>query len=120
MLMILIAIIAVCLGVYRLAPGLGILLTILMVPALARTIASVAQRQAVGRAMFWEEKAFAFIGSLVIVALIGLAASFAFVVTCSATFYGGGAGLENLQMSILIGVVGAGIAFLYLFRRLWP
>jgi len=121
--MVLIAVIAVCLGVLRLVPGLGILLIILVIPALARTFVGATRRQALGRSMSWDEKVLAFLGSLGIVAVIGLAASIAFVATCFPTGYVmlmGAGGPAGFILAFLAGLTVAGIVILVLGRRLWP
>jgi hypothetical protein len=121
-LMVLIAVIAVCLGVLHEAPGLGILLIVLVIPALARTIAGTRRQQALGRSMSWDEKMLAFFGSLGIVALIGLAATIAFVVTCTPTVFVAASAMDiySLIPAGLIGLAASGFVLFYLGRALWP
>jgi hypothetical protein len=120
--MLVIALVAISLGVLREAPGLGILLIVLMVPALVRTLAGAARRQAKGSAMTLAEKLITFFVSLVIVVFIGLAASIAFLCTCFT------AGLVTMNMmgdvglivAALAGLAAAGYVLYLLGRRLWP
>ena len=63
-----ITVIAVCLGVFFAAPGLGILLTVIVVPAFIRTSAATsAGEKAAGRPVGVPEKVGLFLGSLGIV-----------------------------------------------------
>ncbi len=122
-LMLLIAVIAVCLGVLREMPGLGILLIVLVIPALARTVVGARRRQAVGHSMSAAEKTLAFVGSLGVVAVIGLAATNAFVATCVPTgrVVGLGAGgLPGIILAFAIGLTVGGIVLYHLARLLWP
>ena len=54
-------------------PGLGILLIILVIPGAGADDLGTRRRQAQGRSMSWVEKMLAFLGSLGVVAVIGLA-----------------------------------------------
>jgi hypothetical protein len=124
-LMLLIALIAVCLGVLHEEPGLGILLIILLIflviPALARTIAGTRRRQALGRSMSWDEKMLAFFGSLGIVAVIGLAATIAFAATCTPTAIVAASAMDvyGLIPAGLVGLTASGFVIFYLGRALW-
>jgi hypothetical protein len=106
-LMLVIAIIAVGLGVFRQAPRLGILLTILVIPAVARTIFGVKPRPVLDPSMSWKEKIFAFLGALVIALVIFLAASIAFVAICLSTVVIGRAP-QTLDLGLQLGLAAAG------------
>jgi hypothetical protein len=81
-LMLVIALVAVCLGVYREVPGLGILLAILVTPALVRTSVVATRRKAGGRPMPPLDKVGVFAGTLAAVVVIGVSAIAAFAITC--------------------------------------
>jgi hypothetical protein len=120
--MLVIAMVAVCLGVLHEAPGLGILLIVLMVPALVRTLVGAARRKAKGHSMTPAEKLFTFFGSLGIVIVIGLAASIAFVTTCFPIGFltfdmTNGAGVV---LATIAGLAAAGYVLYLLGQRLWP
>jgi hypothetical protein len=120
-LMLLIAVIAVCLGVLHEAPGLGIVLVILVIPALARTIGGARRRQALGRSMSWDERFLNFFASLGIVIVIEVAAAIAFVATCTPTgiVAANAMDLYGFILAGLIGLAAAGFVVFYLGRALW-
>jgi hypothetical protein len=130
-LMLIIALIAVCLGVTREAPGLGIGLAVLCTPALIRAKAATARSRAQGQHVTIADKILAFAGSLGVVVLIGAAASAAFFATCFAGFFGGAAtsslwasGYEPLGWGwgagIILGIVAGLWVFVWMLRRFWP
>ncbi|MEX2119906.1 MAG: hypothetical protein WD847_09965 [Pirellulales bacterium] len=80
--MMLITLIAVCLGVAAAAPCLGIALAVVVTPALVRTFMASTRRKAQGQRLTMPEKVLAFWGSLGIVVLAGVAAGVAFFATC--------------------------------------
>ncbi len=121
-LMLVIALIAVCLGVTVEVPGLGILLIVLAAPALVRTLLNVSHSKAEGVTLTLPQKAALFLGSLGIVALIALGALIAFVITCVPA---GFVGIETdgnvgIVLAIGAGLIAAGAAGFFLARRLWP
>jgi hypothetical protein len=81
-LMLVIALVAVFLGVWRAAWGLAILFALVALPASLRTWGILAERRALNQPLRIEEKIFAFLGSLGVVLAIGLAACIAFYATC--------------------------------------
>jgi hypothetical protein len=130
-LMLLIALIAVCLGVFRLAPGLGVLFLILIVPALVRTILSAGQQEDRGHPMSWDEKLLTFFGSVGVVAVLGLAASIAFLVACFSSgvtilamgSVGPGGSWLSASALVIAPVAGLAVAVVVirsLARQLWP
>lgn len=130
-LMILIALIAVCLGVVREIPVLGVLLLAVTVPALLRTFVWIARVKGDGLPMLWPEKLGAFAASAGIVWLIltGTGAAFAFAFTLGTL---AGAAVQTVLVgspaggaivpfvSVPIGCVGAGLAVFFLVKVLWP
>jgi hypothetical protein len=120
--MLLIALIAVCLGVLREFPGLGVLLVVLVVPALVRTFTGAARRKALGTPMSWDQKLITFTASVGIVALIGLAASIAFVAVCFpiGVLSINAGGMYGIYFALIAGLA-AGISVLVMLgRTLWP
>jgi len=129
--MLFIALVAVCLGLLREAPGLGIALAVMATPALIRTRAATARRRADGQHVTIADKLLAFAGSLGVVALTGAAAGAAFFTTCWAGFFGGAAtsslwasGYGQFGWGMVTGYSLGGIAglwvFVWLLRRFWP
>lgn len=126
-LLLLVTLVSLGLGVATIAPGLAILLAILVVPALIRTSGIVGRRQQRGAPARAEEKIRFFLGSLGVVTAIGVAAWITFFVVC----LGGGFGTLALArapaqfpMALLIGVGGGALAAIAVFvkmaRWLWP
>jgi hypothetical protein len=121
-LMLVIALVAVCLGVLREVPGLGVILILVATPALARTLGAASHRKRVGRPMTAVEKVEAFVASVGVVTAIGVSALIAFVATCvpvgfvtlSASFEAG------LILAVVVGLVAAVAVGVPMIRRLWP
>jgi hypothetical protein len=84
-LMVTIALIAVLLGVFRLWPGIGVLLVIIVAPAWIRTCVTVALRQSRQGTLTFGKKATIFATSLAIVVGIGVML-IAAIVSAFATF----------------------------------
>jgi hypothetical protein len=130
-LMLLIAEVAVCLAVMRELPGLGILMLLILVPAHLRTVVAVARRKADGRPMTREETVGAFVASMGLMVVIGVAAGIAFGTTCFVGFWGGYGlrslwpqpGYDGLTWGLLagaaLGTVAALFVVILLLRRLW-
>ena len=93
-LMIVVAVLAPCLVVLREVPGLGILLLLVVVPALVRTLGAVSTRKSDGRPMVAAEQLGTFAASVAIVWLIGLAALLA-------------AGTVYVMAGVAVEIVGA-------------
>ncbi|HEV3168280.1 MAG TPA: hypothetical protein VGZ22_30025 [Isosphaeraceae bacterium] len=134
-LMLLIALVAVCFGVTREFPGLGVLLVIVLTPALVRTLRSVYQGKATGQPLTPLQKVETFAVSMVLVSLILLGAGIAFFFTCSAVLMGGTAVSQLLSrfdadsgyglfmpafgIGVILGVVAAVAAGSKIARRVW-
>jgi hypothetical protein len=121
-LMLLIALVAVTLGVFRIEPGLGIVLVIVVTPALIRTLLAVSRDKARGRALNPLEKVGVFVASLGIVIVIGLAAIIAFVATCVPIGLANSDNMtsNSLVTAVVIGLIAAGLVAFPLIRWLWP
>jgi hypothetical protein len=109
------------------APGLGLLLLVLATPVLIRVAHVADRRQAHGAPMTGGEKVLAFLGSLGVVAAVGLAAAIAFFAACFAVCFAGlslGAfnsrgGMGFLFVAWACGGVAGLFVFVLLWRRLW-
>jgi hypothetical protein len=128
-LFLVITVIAVCLGVFVAAPGLGILLAVIAVPAFVRTSAATsAQERAAGRPVDVPDKVGLFLGSVGVILLIGLAGFGAFFAACWAScaalsvtgaFRGGGGNAALVWINLFAG--GIALAFVvWLIRKTWP
>ena len=123
-LMLIIVVIAVCLGVLREVPWMGILLAGAVVPALAWTVVVVARSKARrGRPLPAREKVGIFGFALAAVAAIWAAALVAFVITCfpvgMATMDGGANGFILACGVGGVAALAAGYGSYRLFRLLW-
>ena len=129
--MVLIALIAICLGVTREIPVLGIFLLGITIPALLRTFVWIRQVQGDGLTMLWPEKLGAFAASVGIVWLILLGTGAAFGFTFAVGTFAGTAiqaivrgTSHNAQVVVFAGIacgcVGGGLATYYLAKALWP
>lgn len=121
-LMLVIALIAVCLGVMREVPGLGIALAVVSTPALVRTVFAARRREISGRPMAMGEKIFSFLGSIGVVVTVCAASGAAFASICFpigfATFEKSGGG--GIVMAFALGILAALVVAAFLLRRLWP
>jgi hypothetical protein len=80
--MLVITLVAVCLGVTMAAPGLGVLLMVLAAPALVRTMVVGFKQKQVGARLTTAEKVASFCVSLAVMVMIGVAAVAAFEIAC--------------------------------------
>jgi hypothetical protein len=86
-LMLVVTLVAVCLGVTMAAPGFGILLCIIAAPALIRTLMAGYQERAAGHKMSIGEKVLTFLASTgITMAVLGAGGS-AFAAACMATCF---------------------------------
>jgi hypothetical protein len=123
-LILVMTLVAVCLGVLMAAPGLGILLIIVAVPALVRTVVSGSQQKRTGAPLSLGQKVVAFLMSLGLMIAVGIAGIIAFEIACwgscavvaAAAGEGGGA----LYTGLILGAV-AGLGTIgYLFYLTMP
>jgi hypothetical protein len=118
---------AVCLGVFRLEPGLGILLAIFALPALVRTLLVGRREQRRGQKLTTGGKIGQFFLSLAIMYAVWTAASMAFAVafipTCFAALTIGptseAAGIVMIGGLIIGGIAGLAIGSVILWAT-WP
>lgn len=117
--------ILICGGLMFDAPGILVVLCILLVPALVRTLVATTRTRAplsVGSTLL------AFFSSIGIVTVVGIAATAAFLATCFAACLGGvvmsGPGLRGINGILIFGCVLGGlialVVFVLLMRALWP
>jgi hypothetical protein len=128
-LFLVITVIAVCLGVFVAAPGLGILLAVIAVPAFVRTSAATsAQEQSAGRPVDVPDKVGLFLGSIGIMLLIGLAGFGAFFAACWAScaalsvtgaFRRGGGNSGLLLVNLFAGGIALALVG-WLLWKTWP
>ena len=83
--LLVITLIAVCLGVFRLSPGFGVAIVCFTVPALIRSIVVGVQHKRAGARLTIGEKLTAFAASLGIMVLVGIAGFIAFQIACWGT-----------------------------------
>jgi hypothetical protein len=81
--MLVVTLAALVLGSFSIAPGLGIFLGIVSVPAIIRTAIMVRRRESQGVAADAKGKAAMFAASLAVVVVAGVAASIAFGIVCT-------------------------------------
>jgi hypothetical protein len=128
-LFLVITVVAVCLGAFVAAPGLGILLAVIAVPAFVRTSAATsAQEQSAGRPVDVPDKVGLFLGSIGVVLLIGLAGFGAFFAACWAScaalsvtgaFRGGGGDAALVWINLFAGGIALALV-VWLLRKTWP
>lgn len=90
-LMLVTTLVAVCLGVGMLAPGLGILLAIVATPALVRTVVADSRTKAAGWPFTMTKKIETFIVSLFLAGAVGMAGVVAFMGACTVGLMASGA-----------------------------
>ena len=84
-LMLIMTLVAVCLGVGMLAPGLGIFLALIVTPALIRTVISGADTKSAGYRFTMVDKIETFVVSLFVAVGVATAACVASMTACTAT-----------------------------------
>lgn len=115
--MLVVTLAALVLGSFSIAPGLGIFLAIVCVPALIRTAIMLRRRESQGTAADAKSKAIMFAASLAVVAVAGVAASIAFGIVCttSGLVALGANGMDSWVIAIPF-LLGGGVG-LYVFWR---
>lgn len=83
--LLVITLIAVCLGVFRQSPGFGIAVVCFAAPALIRTVVVGVQTKRVGQRLSIGDKLGVFAASLGIMLLVGIAGFIAFQIACWGT-----------------------------------
>jgi len=123
--------VAVCAGVTRLSPGLGIAFAVISAPAFLRTAVAARRKRREGSRWSPIDKAVAFVGSLLVVVTVAISAGVAFYLTCWVGFCGTLAlsdvapGKDMLQdaslgAGVLLGVIVGILVGGFLLWRLWP
>src|SRR5437868_2621312 len=79
---------AVCFGLFALSPGLGIVVTVVALPALVRTVLATQHRKQAGQRPALSVKIFEFIVSATTVTVAAAAGMVAFVPVCTAASLG--------------------------------
>ena len=116
--------VAVCMGVIMIAPGLGILFAFITTPALIRTIVASSRGRLVGEPLSPMQKAGIFLISWFIMCAVGIASVVAFMAVCFAGALiteGTGASLEiMLTVGVLAGLAAAIPLTVWLLRLTSP
>ena len=104
--------VAVCLGVTMAAPGWGIALIVLSVPALIRAMFSGLRQKQAGAPYTTAEKIATFLVSLLVMVMIGVAAIVAFEIACwgSGMLVIGIGGERNLEAGLVTGITVGSVA----------
>jgi len=79
--------VAIICGVFSIVPGIGVAMALVMLPALTHTAILVRGEAKSGHLLGAGEKIMLFVGSLMLVAMAGVAAAIAFGVTCFVSFW---------------------------------
>jgi hypothetical protein len=121
-LFLVVTLVAVWLGVFLLAPGLSILLAVFATPAAIRTMITSSYRRTAGAALTPLQKLGAFLISLLLMAVIGLATFVAFQVVCwSGAFLAqGNETYPNLLAGVVCGLIGAAPVLIWLLWATRP
>ncbi len=119
-LLMVIAVIAVCLGVWHEEPVLGIILAVVVAPALVYTVIVAAKSKARGRRMAVFEKVGTFLAAIVGAVVIAVSAIIAFFVTCFPVGIVtlGAAGTATWIIALVSGGTAAVAAAAYMTYRL--
>jgi hypothetical protein len=123
-LILVMTLVAVCLGVLMAAPGLGILLIIVAVPALVRTVVTGSQQKGTGAPLSLGQKVVAFITSLGLMIAVGIAGIIAFEIacwgSCAAVAVVAGEGEGAFYTGLILGAVAGLGAIGYLLYLTMP
>jgi hypothetical protein len=95
-LMLFVTLVAIVCGVFYLAPGLGAIMGLVLLPVMTHTVISVRRVESLGATLGTQDQIAMFFGSLSLVVAAGVAAAIAFGVTCAGGFFAGAAAGESL------------------------
>jgi hypothetical protein len=95
-LMMLMTLAAIVCGVYSIAPGIGMIMALVLLPVMTLAVISVRRVESLGNSLGHEDRIMMFFGSLSLVVVAGIAASIAFGITCFAGFFTGAIAGEAL------------------------
>jgi len=120
--------ILLCGGMMFETPGVLLVLLIPLVPVLIRTVVLTARSREAGAPMTAGETLLAFFTSIGVVAVVGVAAGVAFLISCFAVCLGGMAvapgqyGPQDwwMYLALTVGGLIALVVFVLLMRALWP
>jgi hypothetical protein len=123
-LFLLMTLISICMAVLVLSPPLGILLVVVATPAAARTILDGLRRKSRGAPFNLESKAWKFMESMAVVAVVGISSLITFVAICFPLGLGGvlsmsDQGIVCVIMGFAGGLIAAGFVAYRLLRRFW-
>jgi hypothetical protein len=118
----------VCFGLIAAAPGLGIPVTVLVIPAMIRTLAETRQQQRLGERPRTEDKIGNFFVSLAVMFAVIVAAGVAFFTACSAIGFGLGTltRFDSPAFGVVVflalgsGLFAAVFVTVLILRRTWP
>jgi hypothetical protein len=125
-LLMVIAVIAVCLGVARANVVLGIVLAVVVVPALVYTMIVTERHKASGRPIAVLDKAATFVNAIAGVVIIEFSALVAFYMTCVPVSFATASVGVGVNAGLIVGLVTGGLAgigvaasviYLFLFRK---
>jgi hypothetical protein len=115
--LMLIAVVAFCLGALRANIALGIAVSLSLVPAAIRTPLVAGRRRSEGAAMDWPEQVATFAITIICTWLITIASSIAFLATC----YPAGMASASLGVGLAVGVpvaIGCAVYLTILFIKI--
>jgi hypothetical protein len=123
--MMFMTLVAIVCGVYSIAPGIGIVMGLVLLPVMTHAVISVRRAEALGNTLGHDDRIMMFFGSLSLVVVAGVAASIAFGVTCFAGFLAGATagealgarGYEGLGWGLAAGLGLGAIAAAYVGYR---
>ena len=105
-LLLVVTLVAVSLGAFWVAPGLGVFLVVLGVPALIRTMVAGNRQKRVGGTYSIGQKIGVFLVSLLIMWAVWMSASIAFAVVCTIGFAPIAMANGDMNAALLVGVLG--------------
>ena len=122
-LLLMMTMVAVILGVFIVAPGLGVLLGVLFLPAFIRTVVIAGRHKVLGQRLDGGQKFSVFMAALAGVIVAGVAAVVAFFGTCGISCLGYAASNgRSGELFVLMLYVGIGVGILtavLVLRKMW-
>lgn len=124
--MIVVGVVAICLAPVRVAPGISLILALILVPGVTRAILHIEGRKVEGRPMDGDEKFTTYLASVSIAVVLLVASSAAFFATCVPVGFvvfatsNGRAETPGFLVAFAVGFVVAGFVLYRLGRTLWP
>jgi hypothetical protein len=123
-------VLALCVGIGWEAPGLGVGFAVLMTPVVIRTLVVSSDQRKRGAPTSLGQMALTGVGALMVLLLVGIASTATFVAVCFAGFMGGMAlgstrsrDYDAVQYGLILGLIAGAIAAItvavLLFRQHW-